>query len=187
MYRSYDIPSTPNPRLSAMTNRTRNKTTLKRLRNQAIEAQFDGGTLTSDGGLLLLREVDQKLKLIERIDRVIPDRRDLRYCIHSQAEISKLTISTTPSHQRDRLHYDDRLVGHIAKLEVSQASSRDIFASIGLVGTTSFTKCWRRCIRYAVIMRTDSRFERSGENRNVDDRISRTSESQRWIGEAWYC
>lgn len=70
-----------------MTHRTPNKITLKRLRSQAVEAQFDGGTLTSDGGLLLLREADQKLKLIERIDRVIPDPRDPRYTVHRQAEM----------------------------------------------------------------------------------------------------
>ena len=70
-----------------MTDRTRNTPALKRLRNQAVEAKFDGGTLTSDGGLLLLREVDQRLKLIERIARVIPDPRDPRYIIHTQVEM----------------------------------------------------------------------------------------------------
>ncbi|MCA9190977.1 MAG: transposase [Planctomycetales bacterium] len=67
-----------------MADRTRNKTSLKRLRNQAVQAQFDGGTLTSDGGLLLLREMDQRLRLIESIDSVIPDPRDLRYIEHQQ-------------------------------------------------------------------------------------------------------
>lgn len=70
-----------------MTGCTRNKIALKRLRRQAVVAQFDGGTLTSDGGLLLLREVDQKLRLIERIDQVIPDPRDPRYSVHLQAEM----------------------------------------------------------------------------------------------------
>ena len=70
-----------------MTDRTRNTPTLKRLRNQAVEVKFDGGTLTSDGGLLLLREVDQRLKLIERIARVIPDPRDPRYIVHTQVEM----------------------------------------------------------------------------------------------------
>ena len=70
-----------------MTDRTRNTPALKRLRNQAVEAKFDGGTLTSDGGLLLLREVDQRLKLIERIARVIPAPRDPRYIIHTQVEM----------------------------------------------------------------------------------------------------
>lgn len=70
-----------------MTDRTRNTSPLKRLRNQAVEVKFDGGTLTSDGGLLLLREVDKRLKLIERIARAIPDPRDPRYTVHTQAEM----------------------------------------------------------------------------------------------------
>jgi hypothetical protein len=48
---------------------------------------FDGGTLTSDGGLLLLREVDKRLNLIARIDQAIPDPRDPIYTAHPQAEI----------------------------------------------------------------------------------------------------
>jgi len=70
-----------------MTDLTRKKTTLKRLRAQAVEAKFDGGTLTSDGGLLLLREVDLRLRLVERIDRVIPDPRDPIYIAHTQSEM----------------------------------------------------------------------------------------------------
>ena len=60
---------------------------LKRLRRQAVEVDFDGGTLTSDGGLLLLREVDKRLDLIRRIDAAIPDPRDPIYTSHPQAEI----------------------------------------------------------------------------------------------------
>lgn len=70
-----------------MTQRTRNKSSLKRLRRQSVVAKFDGGALTSDGGLLLLREAERKLNLIKRIDQVIPDPRDLRYSAHSQAEM----------------------------------------------------------------------------------------------------
>jgi hypothetical protein len=58
-----------------------------RLRRQAVEVDFDGGTLTSDSGLLLLREVDRRINLISRIDKLIPDPRDLRYAIHTQAEM----------------------------------------------------------------------------------------------------
>ena len=60
---------------------------LTRLRHQAVEVDFDGGTLTSDAGLLLLREVDRRINLISRIDKLIPDPRDLRYATHTQAEI----------------------------------------------------------------------------------------------------
>lgn len=70
-----------------MTDCTRSKPALKRLQRQAVVANFDGGTLTSDGGLLLLREADRKLGLIQRIDQVLPDPRDPRYVTHSQAEM----------------------------------------------------------------------------------------------------
>ena len=70
-----------------MTKRKRNRPALKRLRRQAGEVDFDGGSLTSDGGLVLLREVDKKLNLIKRIDQAIHDPRDPIHTVHSQAEI----------------------------------------------------------------------------------------------------
>jgi len=70
-----------------MTKRNRKPAQLKRLRRQAVEADFDGGTLTSDGGLLLLREIDRKLNLINRIDKLIFDPRDPIYSAHTQAEM----------------------------------------------------------------------------------------------------
>ena len=70
-----------------MTQRKRKSPALKRLRRQGVEVNFDGGTLTSDGGVLLLREVDQRLDLIRRIDAAIPDPRDPLYTAHPQAEI----------------------------------------------------------------------------------------------------
>jgi len=70
-----------------MTKRKRKRPLLKRLRRQAVETDFEGGTLTSDGGLLLLREVDRKLNLIKRVDQAIPDPRDPLRTTHPQAEI----------------------------------------------------------------------------------------------------
>ena len=70
-----------------MTKCKRKRSALKRLRRQAVEFDFEGGTLTSDGGLLLLREVDSRLDLIRRIDEVIPDPRDPIYTAHPQAEL----------------------------------------------------------------------------------------------------
>lgn len=64
-----------------------NRPALKRLRRQAVEVDFHGGTLTSDGGLVLLREVDRRLDLIRQVDQAIPDPRDPIYTAHPQAEI----------------------------------------------------------------------------------------------------
>ena len=70
-----------------MTKRKRKQRVLKRLRRQAVDVDFEGGTLTSDGGLVLLREVDRRLDLIRRIDEAIPDPRDPLYVAHRQSEI----------------------------------------------------------------------------------------------------
>jgi len=55
-----------------------------RLGRRDIVADFEGGTLTSDAGALLLQQVDQRLGLIDSIDHCIPDPRDPRYVIHQQ-------------------------------------------------------------------------------------------------------
>jgi len=46
------------------------------LSRRRVEADFDGGHLTSDGGALLLREVDRRLRLTERLAACLTDRRD---------------------------------------------------------------------------------------------------------------
>jgi DDE family transposase len=50
----------------------------------ALEAAFDGGRLTSDGGLLWLSEVDSEMGLCEAISECIPEWRT-RKARHSLA------------------------------------------------------------------------------------------------------
>lgn len=54
------------------------------LKNKKIQADFNGGSLTSDAGALLLREVDKHLGLIEAINRCIPDPRNEFFIVHQQ-------------------------------------------------------------------------------------------------------
>ena len=70
-----------------MTKCKRSATVLKRLRRRSVEADFNGGRLTSDGGLLLLREVDRRLGLLDAVNDAIPDPRDPRYTVHGQREL----------------------------------------------------------------------------------------------------
>jgi len=46
-----------------------------RILGKRVEAAFDGGTLTSDSGVLLLREVESKVGIIDRIASVLTDHR----------------------------------------------------------------------------------------------------------------
>jgi hypothetical protein len=52
-----------------------------------IVASFDGGTISSDGGSLLLREADQRLNLLPRLAECFVDRRDPERVEHSVLEM----------------------------------------------------------------------------------------------------
>ncbi len=54
-----------------------------RCKGRKIEVNFDGGDITSDAGVLLLRNIDQKVKLTPRIAKILNDPRVKRYCKHS--------------------------------------------------------------------------------------------------------
>ena len=60
---------------------------LRELQNLPVLLDFEGGQLTSDAGLLLLREVEQQLGLVEALANVIPDTRDARYTEHRTKEL----------------------------------------------------------------------------------------------------
>ena len=50
---------------------------------KTITATFDGGTLSSNGGVLILREVEKRLGLATVLGRHIPDDRDGRRVRHN--------------------------------------------------------------------------------------------------------
>jgi len=54
------------------------------LGSKKIQADFKGGSLTSDAGALLLREVDKRLGLIDALDRCLPDPRHEFFITHHQ-------------------------------------------------------------------------------------------------------
>ena len=61
--------------------------TLFPIADKAVKVTFDGGQISSDGGLLLLREVERQLGLIKDLAALIPDHRDQRYIDHSYIDL----------------------------------------------------------------------------------------------------
>ncbi len=55
--------------------------------NKKVELSFSGERISNDGGLLLLREVENQLGLLERISSCITDIRDSRYIDHTLKEM----------------------------------------------------------------------------------------------------
>jgi len=54
-----------------------------RAKQRAVRARFDGGEISTDGGLLLLREVDRRLGLSRKVASVLCDRREAGRVDHS--------------------------------------------------------------------------------------------------------
>ena len=59
---------------------------------KAIVARFDGGCMSSDGGLLVLREVEQRLDIASRLAACIRDPRDPSRVVHGLDEIIRTRL-----------------------------------------------------------------------------------------------
>src|SRR5512132_2016291 len=57
-----------------------------------LVARFDGGRLSSDGGLLVLREIEQRLKVADRLAACIEDPRDPGSTMHTLADIIRFRL-----------------------------------------------------------------------------------------------
>jgi Transposase DDE domain group 1 len=57
-----------------------------------VVARFDGGSLSSDGGVLILREIERRLRVAERLAACIADPRDPARTVHRLAEIIRFRL-----------------------------------------------------------------------------------------------
>ncbi len=72
-----------------MTNCTQESFDFPPLKGRQIETNFQGGDITSDGGVLLLRQVDARLGLSEAVARALVDPRRQASCLHDGLSILK--------------------------------------------------------------------------------------------------
>lgn len=70
-----------------MTDCTQKTLPFSSLGRKKIQADFNGGTLTSDAGVLILREVDKQLNLIDALTACLPDPRHPSLIHHAQREM----------------------------------------------------------------------------------------------------
>ena len=60
---------------------------LSPVRGKELHARFDGGRLSSDGGVLLLREIERRLGIAELLSSCMKDRRDPSSTTHAQVDM----------------------------------------------------------------------------------------------------
>ena len=69
---------------------------------KTITATFDGGKLSSNGGVLILREIERKLGLAAVLSRHIPDDRDCTRVTHSYSDMTRRPVASEPAKSLNR-------------------------------------------------------------------------------------
>ena len=75
-----------------MTNNTLFLPGLSPVKNLELHARFDGGALSSDGGVLLLREVERRLNFADTIAACLFDERDRTRTLHAYSTMIRERI-----------------------------------------------------------------------------------------------
>lgn len=96
-----------------MTNCTATKIEFPAFKRRQIEANFSGGAITSDGGGLLLRSIDQRLKLTGQVAAQISDPRDPDRIQHQVVDLLRQRVYGLACGYED-LNDHDTLRGDIA-------------------------------------------------------------------------
>ena len=73
------------------------------VKGKAIELQYSGEKVSTDGGLLILKEVDNQINIIKEFTGCISDKRDSRYIDHSVQEILSQRIFQIAAGYEDAL------------------------------------------------------------------------------------
>jgi len=99
------------------------------LNHREIRADFNGGRITSDGGGLLLREVEKKTGIIRQFSRCFIDHRDPELIEHSVAELVAqrvygLALGYEDLNDHDGLRYDSLLALLVEKPDLTGEERR---------------------------------------------------------------
>src|SRR3954466_8022347 len=75
-----------------MPNCTQTDLTFPSFDRRKIDGRFTGGAVTSDGGIMLLREADRRLGLVAALDEVLLDSRHPIFITHRQVDLLRQRV-----------------------------------------------------------------------------------------------
>src|SRR5438046_9436896 len=91
--------------------------------SRQVVARFDGGTLTTDGGGLLLRETDRRLNLLPRLAECFLDGRNASFEDHSVVQVLAQRVygcawGYDDRHEHEQLRQDTPVRGRLGTSDV---------------------------------------------------------------------
>ena len=103
----------------------------KPLGRREVVARFDGGDITSDGGALLLRELEAELGIIRRFAECFTDHRDPERVEHTVEElvaqrIHALALGYEDLNDHDSLRHDPMLAVLVGKTDPKGQTRREV-------------------------------------------------------------
>ncbi len=75
-----------------MTQHTQSPLTFANISGKKVQADFDAGTLSSDGGVLFLRPLEAQMEIIKRLSQVLVDHRHQSYVEHSYEDLMRQRV-----------------------------------------------------------------------------------------------
>lgn len=128
-------------RIFSVTNCSSSSILFSSLNRKKVEASFTGGHVSSDGGLLLMREMDMKLQFTKKLSQVIKDDRNASYVDHGIEHLLKQRIYAIAAgyedvNDHDQLR-DDLCFQTAVGREVTLASSSTLSRFENAVGRQS--------------------------------------------------
>jgi hypothetical protein len=120
--------------------------TFHNLGRRHVVATFDGGAITSDAGLLLLRELEQHFRFVEQFANCFTDYRDPRRTEHSLVELLKqrlfaLCLGYEDLNDHDQLRHDPLLAVAVGKDDpTGQSRPRVRDQGKALAGKSTFNR-----------------------------------------------
>jgi hypothetical protein len=118
------------------------------LSGKKVSAAFDGGRITSDGGVLLLAEAERKLGIADRLAALIPDRREPSRVLHPLADILRARVLAIAAGYEDADDLDALRHDPAFKMALGRTPE----AKLGLVSQPTMSR-WENAADIRVAMR----------------------------------
>jgi hypothetical protein len=102
-----------------------------KLNGRQLIANFEGGKITSDAGIVLIAELDKKLKITERFSDCFEDHRHLSYVDYSVNQLLAqrvygIILGYEDVNDHDKLRYDPALAIALERLNFINSSKADL-------------------------------------------------------------